>query len=151
MLQSTVISISGLLIWYAFKFLLVYHPKSSQTTYILKHLKYLLPSIAVLALSLSVWASNKCHYSLKHIAAASVIISAAVVARGIMHMRQKNMYTFLLPGQAACMAVLAHMSGISIVAQPQSTCSAITTLLSVALGLGIVMQTVYLRRRDVVE
>ena len=147
MLQSTVISISGLLIWYAFKFLLFYHPKSSQVLYIFKHLKYLLPSIAVLALSLSVWASNKCHHLLKHIAAASVIISAAVVARGIMHMRNKtNLYTFLLPGQAACMAVLSHLSGISIVSQPQSTCSALTTLLSVAIGLGIVMQTVYLKQ-----
>ena len=143
MLKSTVVSISGLVIWYALKFLLVYNPLLSTKQFAITLIN-VLPAACVLGVSLGVWSSDSCHLDIQDVAAAAVVISAASVAVEMMQLRAVTTAATVMPGHAASAVALTYLSGASIVLEPQTTCSSVAVLLSTAAGTILALHYLYL-------
>lgn len=145
MLKSTVISISGLVIWYALKFVLLYSPSGTRKKLTSTFIN-LIPAVSVLSLSLVAWSRDECSQAIKNVGAAAVLISATSIAVEMMQLQKVRTPESVLPGHAACAVALSYLSGISIVTEPQTTCSAATILSSVVAGLILALHYLYLHK-----
>ena len=143
MLKSTVVSISGLVIWYALKFLLVYNPLLSAKKIAITFVN-VLPAASVLGLSLGICSSDGCSVNIQDVAATAVVISSASVAVEMMQLRTITTAKTVMPGHAASAVALTYLSGASIVLEPQTTCSAAAVLLSTAAGTILALHYLYL-------
>ena len=133
MLQSTVGTFAALALWYAAKYLILTKPSNFTWLKVLQALKPCLSVFLALSVAVFLYRYNDCNHQIKTMASALVIVAAVSCAIDIgrgSHTRE--LYRGVLPGHAACMAVLMYLAAASILASPVNACSVATSLSSVA-------------------
>lgn len=133
MLQSTVSTFAALTLWYGAKFLIVTKPANFSWSKVLQAIQPCVSVLLSLIIAVVLFRYNECNHKIKTMASTLVVVAALSCAVDIGRGTHKqNLRGKMLPGHAACVAVLMYLSGLSVLSSPINACSVAASLSSFA-------------------